>query len=633
MRLLQDVFKCHKVSWSQMSEQDYASTDLRRRPFHSFVTLLSLTTVVASTTFLFLFGNLLLDVTSVLTSTSMSSALGVFFESFIWSILLLVILLGIVVISSTISTEIHNRRKDIGLMKSIGTLMDTIFDHFMAQAMIILALSLVLGIATGVFLYMIGLLWLTSVVSNITLTLNFPVLQLGTVTILYLFSGYVSAQRPIYQIVNETPFSALNPDLGSRVKKYGFFDDLGLSFRLASKVTGRRVKGTKRVILALFFAISLASVLWIGGGVVESTTDAYIVQSMGENVVAIGNATLLEEYYDAYSLTGTPVNNSFDFLQDQHMIPSELMDAIRDFGWVTRTESRLLAYEHFVENPASVWNPTLEQYELVGKNRNGSALVVGLNWNDTISDWYYEGVSVTGPGQAWVGGQMATEYFEDPLIQSMGMRGNSLHIQGIAFDILNGGMVALIPLDVMQSYWGVSGTNLLLVQIRDYSEEYISQLRDLASKWNLSIYLQNDVLEQNLQTVHSFWSLLTPLPLIALFSSFLCLMNYVLASVFSRFRDYVIMRSVGAKPLFIAKTMIAEGIGIGLSAGVPAIFAATLFSIYLLVPDAVVPSTIYLPLAMSLMFLALIAVVILAAVPVYLIFSSRSDLRVSEFAV
>ncbi len=616
-----------------MSEQDYASTDLKRRPFHTSMTLLSLITVIATTTFLFLFSNLLLDVTSVLTSGAMSSALGVFFETFIWSVLFLVILLGIVVISSTLSTEILNRRKDIGLMKSIGTLMDTIFDHFMAQAMIVLVLSLILGISIGVLIYLLGLIWLAFMIPSITFTFQFPLLQIIVMTVIFLFTGYISAQKPLYELVNMTPFKALNPDLGTRVKKHGFLDGFGISFRIASKATGRRVKGTKRVMLALFFSISLASILWIGGGIVETTTDAYVIRSMGQNIVAIGNPSLLQQYYDAYSLTGNPVNDSFDFLENEHMIPPELIDQVESLYWVTQTESRLLAYEEFVENQVSVWNPTLEQYELVGQTRNGSALIVGLNWNETLSDWYYEGLEIDDHGQAWVGGEFALNYFDDPLIQSFGIRGKSIHVQGIAFDILNGGMVALMPLEDMQDYWDVSGTNLLLVQIEEYSEAYISQLEALAAKWNLSIYLQNDVLEHNILTIRSFWSLLMPLPVIALISSFLSLMNYILVSVFSRFRDYVIMRSVGAKPSFIAKTMIAEGVGIGMASGIPAIFAATLFSVYLLVPEAAVPSIVFLPLSMALMAIALVVVVVLAAIPVYMVFSSRTDLRVSEFSV
>ncbi|MFW9799320.1 MAG: FtsX-like permease family protein, partial [Candidatus Thorarchaeota archaeon] len=162
-----------------MSEQDYASKDMKRRPFRTTLILLSMTSVVTATTFLFLFGNVLLDVTSFVTSSDTTASLEVFFETFIWATLLLALVLGVVVISSTVSLEMVTRRKDIGLMKSIGTLMDTIFDHFMAQAVIMLGSSVVLGIAIGAVLYLVGLSWLASVVPTLTISADFPLLQIA----------------------------------------------------------------------------------------------------------------------------------------------------------------------------------------------------------------------------------------------------------------------------------------------------------------------------------------------------------------------------------------------------------------------------------------------------------------------
>ncbi len=79
--------------------------------------------------------------------------------------------------------------------------------------------------------------------------------------------------------------------------------------------------------------------------------------------------------------------------------------------------------------------------------------------------------------------------------------------------------------------------------------------------------------------------------------------------------------------------MVAEGVDIGLKAGIPAILVATFFSVYFLVPEAAVPSLAYLPITWIAILVVLLVVVALAALPVYLLFQSRTDLRVSEFAV
>lgn len=615
-----------------MRDLDYASTDLKRRPFRSTTVLLSMTTVVAFTSFLFLFANTLLDVTSAVTSVGLTSPLGVLYDAFIWTTLVLVLILGAVVVSSTVSLEMVSRRKDIGLMKSIGTLTDTIFDHFMAQAVILLLASVVFGIACGTLMYLGGMMWLAYSVSNLQFTFNYPILQVGILALIYVFVGYFAAQKPIYDAVRESPISALSPDTVVRAATPGFLDGFGLSFRIAAKATGRQIKGSRRVLVSLFLSVCLASLLWIGGGVVQNTTDAYVARAMGNNVIAIGHPVMLSEYYSTYSLQGAPLNDSVTLLNGSYMVPSSLVHQVANAPGVVQAESRLVVSSNVKEGPAIVWNPTLSRYERIGNDRVARAILVGVNWSHTISNWYYEGDPVSTGDEVWIGGKMATSMYVDPLVQTLQVQGASLSVRGIAFDVLNGGMVAMMDLSSMQSLWNVSGVNLVLVQLYSYDESYISQIRAMASAYGLDIYRQQDVLLGNERTIGGIWLLMQPLPVMALFSAFLNLMYFLLVSVFGRFRDYIIMQSVGAKPSFVAKTMIAEGLGLGLKAGLPAALLATLFSIYGLIPDATIPSLLYLPEMIVLILLSLIGTVLLASVPVYFIFKGQSGVRVSEFS-
>ncbi|MFW9849008.1 MAG: FtsX-like permease family protein [Candidatus Thorarchaeota archaeon] len=616
-----------------MSEQDYASQDLKRRPFRSAMVLLSLVTVVASTTFLFLFSNLMLDVTTTLTSFGLASVLNVFYNTFIWTTLILVLLLGIAVISSDISLELESRRKDIGLMKSIGTLTDTIFDHFMAQAVILLLGGLALGIAIGTGLYFVGLIWIAFSITGIEFIFVFPILQIAVLATIMLVAGYFAAQKPIYDAVHQSPIAALNPEIGTKVRRVGYLDTFGLPFRIATKGTGRRVKGTRRTLITLFLSFSLASVLWIGGGVVETTMDSYIIRSMGENVIAIGNPDLLNLYYDAYSLSGVALNESFSFIGTEDLISASLIDELENIAAVQQVETRLLDYSTVSEGAAVIWNPTLEQYERIGGDRAGSALIVGVDWDNTISTWYYEGSEVSESREAWLGGEIALSLFEDPLVQSLGIHGASFDVEAIAFDIGNGGNMAIIPLSEMQDLWGIDSGNIVLVQVNRYNQDTISRVESTANSYGFEIYLQQEVLESNLSIIGAYWSLMQPIPIMALISAFMSLMYYLLISIFSRFRDYIIMKSIGAKPAFIAKTMIAEGIDIGLKAGIPAVLTGIIVSVLFLIPEAAVPTLAYLPLTALLVLLAVLLVVVIAAVPVYLLFTSKSELKVSEFAV
>ena len=623
-----------------MSEQDYASKDLKRRPRKSFLVLMSLVTVIATTTFLFLFSNTLLDVSLLYTTSGPMSSLRVFYESFIWAILLLSVILGIVVVSSTISLEMVSRRRDIALMKSIGTTIDRLYDHFIAQALTLLLGGIILGVALGTILHMVGLLWLSSILTSVGFNFVFPWIQVSVISFIFLITGYFAAQKPIYDTVNESPVKALNPDVGMKIHHSGFFDSFGLSIRMATRATGRRIHGSKRTMLSIFLSVALASILLIGGGIVETTSNTYLSRGMGTNVVAIGNPNLLDQYYSAYSLSGQDLNDTFNFLNSDDIIPASLVNDITSLSSVSNYEQRLVDYTTVEELPGIIWiedptNPERGYYTSIGSHRTTSTLMIGTDIRNGISDWYYDGSPLKSDLDAWVGGALATEIFDDPLIQKVQVYGVSLNVSRIAFDVLNSGNIAITSYTTMKERLGVAGPNLLLVQLDAYTQFNIQQIKNKvdSSGLDFQVFEQQDLLEQNQATISSLWVLLLPLPVMALISAFLGLMNYLLVSVFGRFNDYVIMRSIGAKPSFIAKSIIYEGVDLGLRAGIPAIIAGTIFSAFLLVPEAAVPSVLFLPLTIGAMLLAMLLVVVLAAIPVYLIFSSKSDLRVSEFQI
>ena len=616
-----------------MSEhQVYASKDLKRRPFRTTLTLFSLTSVVTATTFVFLFGNVLLDVSTSTVSGALSTSFGTFFSTFVWTILLLVFVLGAVVVSTTVSLEMVTRRRDIGLMKAIGTLLDTIFDFFMAQSVIILLASIFLGLSFGTGLYLVGMIWLSSIVPGLVLTGSFPFLQIAILAVLFIIVGYFSAQKPIYDTVQESPSLALNPEVGTKVQAAGYLDSFGLSFRIATKGTGRRMKGTRRTVISLFLSFTIASLLWIGGGVVHTTTNDYVTRSMGENVIAIGNSELLEQYYNAYSLYGSPLNTSFNYVQQSDWINSSMVVELEDELGVINVETRLVVYNEVEEGYAEIINEVTGQYERIGQGRISNAAMVGVDWDNTISDWFYEGRRLDDSRQVWIGGKMASDFFDDPLIQHLSFFGYSFEIKAQAFDILNGGMMAMMDLSELQTLYGIIGTNIALVQIEDYDESIITRLEEIATDFGFDIYRQQEVLQENLGAISAIWSLLSPLAIVTLISAFLSLMNYLLVSVFGRLRDYIIMRSVGAKPSFIAKVMVAEGLEMGLRAGIPALFVATALSIYALIPEAAVSSVAYLPITIGTVFVAMLVVILLASIPTYVFFATRHDLRVSEFS-
>ncbi|MEM2141901.1 MAG: FtsX-like permease family protein, partial [Candidatus Thorarchaeota archaeon] len=236
-----------------MSERvDYASTDLRRRHFHFQMLLISVLSAMAFTTFLLLFGSAFFNVTEYVTSLGQLSVLYVFLTDFIWIALMFSLGLIMVLVSGMVYLEMVNRQRDIGLMKSIGIDLDTINDHFVVQSLVILLSGTALGVAVGSVAYMGSLVWLSAVLAGVELVFQYPILMIGLMVLLVILVGYLAAQQSIQRVINDTPIGALNPRVSKDVRHAGYLDSLGLSFRVASRATARRARGTKRVILSLF---------------------------------------------------------------------------------------------------------------------------------------------------------------------------------------------------------------------------------------------------------------------------------------------------------------------------------------------------------------------------------------------
>jgi hypothetical protein len=189
---------------------------------------------------------------------------------------------------------------------------------------------------------------------------------------------------------------------------------------------------------------------------------------------------------------------------------------------VIHTEQRLVDYVSVAESSRAVWVPNPDPppagfYELIGGNRSSLAPIVGIDWDNTLSDWYFEGERINTSRGIWVGGEMAQTMFVDPLAQRLGVMGSSFEVQGIAFDILNGGMMAMMELSEMQNIWSVTGANLLLIQLSSYDTSTIAEIEQIAQAEGFGIFLQQEVLEANLNTISAYWALLQPLPVMAIY--------------------------------------------------------------------------------------------------------------------
>lgn len=190
-----------------MSETAFPINDLLRRRLQTGLTVLSLTTCVASTLFLLLFsGQIGLGIASVSQETltvGVSNVLSQFlvFVSFLFFVV------GAVIISFIVFLLMAQRTRDYGLMKATGCPNGLVFGYFFTELLFVTLLGCVLGVAVGFAAdYLVLNLGIFHVYNQ---TPNFWFAPL--VFVVFFVFALIFGAKPMFEAARASPIKALSP--------------------------------------------------------------------------------------------------------------------------------------------------------------------------------------------------------------------------------------------------------------------------------------------------------------------------------------------------------------------------------------------------------------------------------------
>lgn len=132
-----------------MSETFFPVNDLVRRKFETSITIISLTSCVASTLFLILFSDKVGFGISLMIKEKFTSGFSVAFSRFLLFISFLFFASGVIFASFMAFIMISQRVKNIGLMKAAGCPNDLIFGYFFNELLIVTLISCFMGVVLG----------------------------------------------------------------------------------------------------------------------------------------------------------------------------------------------------------------------------------------------------------------------------------------------------------------------------------------------------------------------------------------------------------------------------------------------------------------------------------------------------
>ncbi|MFQ6076377.1 MAG: FtsX-like permease family protein [Candidatus Bathyarchaeia archaeon] len=161
---------------------------------------------------------------------------------------------------------------------------------------------------------------------------------------------------------------------------------------------------------------------------------------------------------------------------------------------------------------------------------------------------------------------------------------------GVCIDPMNMGYTVYVPYQTLCSALATSGPNVVLVRVMgEGKEEAVASIGDKAAEFGLVVYDLSHVLERSVDFVQTLWSSVSILPSLALVSTALSILNYILVTTAGRISDLRVMRAVGARWSKIRGVILAEVLIIVLLGGPLGVVVGLAVSSTILTPYPTLP--------------------------------------------
>jgi len=602
-----------------MSKAAFPVNDLLRRKLQTSLTMATLTLSVASTLFLLLFSRRIgFGITSV--GDTLTQGLSAVFSQFVLFVGILIFAVGAVITSFIVFLMMKQRTRDFGLIKAAGCPNSLVFGYFMTELLTVTFVGCVLGVVLGFVA--------DFAVTNI---LHFqayqkpPDLWLAPLVFAAFFAlALIFGVKPMLDAARLSPIKALSPiqyfglSTGRKLKPLSRF---GLTLKIASRSLFRRQSASIRIILLLSIVFVLLTVSISGGIIASDTTQSWVENAIGKNIIGIAHNSMGAQYKLLLSkFFGATENGDFNYLDERLAIPDMILQQLNSTPGIATVDARLILKEHVQEISNFTIDPETLATIPVGDSREGDSLIVGVDPEKVTATWSIQGrfLNTEDAREAVIGDSISQTMFSQPLSQSIRLQNQTFSIVGVCVDPINNGKVTYVPLEQLQNLTAISNANIVLVKLDPSADRSatLAQIKDEIASVNsdLTVFELDEVLQENLSFLGSAWSSVMLLPLFTLASAALCLIGYTMLAVDEQRQEFAILRATGTKPNAVIAILAIQSIVILLSSFAVGISLGVITTLLILVPNPVVTTVTILEVA-ALLFTALAGMFLLSLYP------------------
>lgn len=558
----------------------------------------------------------------------LSGAFNVVYSQFTTLLNSLMVILAIAATVIVTTTLIVSKKRDIAIMKSLGTMPERLYLYYLLEAYIIFLIGFLLGFIFGLSAF--GILSFFLTLMGYAIQFQFDILYtslLFSITSIgiYLVSGYslkkIGSQNIIKSFSKDIPYeydASKRPTIIPR-----WMSSFGLNFKMAVLNSLRRKGEFKRFMVVFTLILLIIFTLGLGVLVLNNSAQHWIKNSQGENILVIGHEDLVETYDLMYQMFSDPRvtidPDEKNFLNDSYLFSSDDVRDIANLNGIQQVQERLIQFCEVKELDGirySEGEGSSAGYSLVGSDREDNIPLIGVDPNDIINNYEIEGDFFNEDNsydKMVVGDGLAYNFFDFPLSQSLQLTdyGRKFHVSGIIMDTFYSGYAGYISLDILQQEFGLENDqiNVMLVVMNEVSFNALKELEQWVSERLGQKFIVHDLsstFTQNVDHVvnlsYAFMAIIALMTYIGILS----LYNYQKAGIMEKAKDLIIMKALGAKNSSIRKILFLEALfiivpSLMLCAGLSMIFNSLFLIDKVYLPSLVVPFLLMLVIFLTLL--------------------------------
>jgi len=577
-----------------MRTVEFAFKDLKRRKFHTSLTIIALSLcVTAMISTVLIAYNLYLSIPVFATGKLGGSFVNVF-SGFATVIAYISILAGAIMAYFFVSANMSERTRDIGITIAIGSSANQALGSFTTQLLFIVLTSCIIGTGAGALLsyFFIALNWEN--VPSSGLSINSW--SIFVVLIIFAAVAFFFGRIPLVKAVKVRPVDALFPyylrGVSFRSAKSPYAK-LGFSFRVAYRTFLRRKKATVSTIFCLSVTLSTAAIAVAGTTVANQTTQSYFRQGVGENVIAIGHVDIVDQYeFFLDKPSQTQEKTTIDYLDPKYTIPDLAITELSNIAGVIKADARLFLEALVSERPKI--QIVDQEYVVIGDQRSANAVVFGLDSEQAVNEWFIYGRTLNDEDQysAILGDSLASNILSSPFVQSIAVFENDFNVVGVSLDPLNLGSVAYLPIETLSKTLNQTSCNFLLLRIDPAMRLHVLGEIDKTLNGTTMQFIElNPHIQKFSGLLQSIWSSFTILSLFFLATAALCLFTHMTLRTIEQESEYGIIRALGAKPRRALTIILVQAIFITLISGTIGTSIGLLVSLAFLIPQPVISTS------------------------------------------